>query len=90
MGFVWDLQLCSAWDMGYEGDMGYGTNFPAYRDGISKNVWGIREYGFQGVWVRRESTVLSYGYDIHWQTNQFLIRQRNPHQLYNGVFIDAQ
>ncbi len=52
------LQLCSAWDMGYEGDMGYGTNFHAYRDGISKNVWGIREYGFRGVWVRRESTVL--------------------------------
>ena len=60
MGFVWDLQLCSAWDMGYEGDMGYGTNFPAYRDGISKNVWGIREYGFRGVWVRRESTVVQY------------------------------
>ncbi len=41
--FVLDLRLCSAWDMGYEGDMGYGTNFPAYRDGISENVWGIRE-----------------------------------------------
>ena len=38
--------------------MGYGFHFPAHRLGGSKNLWGMREYGLPGVWVKRESTVL--------------------------------
>lgn len=51
------------WVIGYEGVMGYGSGFPAYQLGKLKILWGLREYGFSGVWVRRELTVLVY-YDM--------------------------
>jgi hypothetical protein len=37
--------------------MGYGLVFPANQLGNSKILWGIREYGSIGVWVKRVSTV---------------------------------
>ena len=37
--------------------MGYGFQIPAYQLGESKILWGMREYGLPGVWVKRESTV---------------------------------
>ncbi|KAJ4464058.1 hypothetical protein C8R41DRAFT_783189 [Lentinula lateritia] len=45
------------WIMGYGRVMGYAWHFPANEVGNSENVWSIREYGFIGVWVKRESTV---------------------------------
>ncbi|KAH7881398.1 uncharacterized protein C8R40DRAFT_1077855 [Lentinula edodes] len=46
------------WIMGYGRVMGYVWHFPANEVGNRENVWSIREYGFIGVWVKRESTVL--------------------------------
>ncbi|KAJ3805220.1 hypothetical protein F5876DRAFT_52187 [Lentinula aff. lateritia] len=46
------------WIMGYGRVMGYAWHFPANEVGNPENVWSIREYGFIGVWVKRESTVL--------------------------------
>jgi len=45
--------------MGYgiSESMGYGLEFPAYRHGSSKILWGMREYGLSGVWVIRVLTV---------------------------------
>ncbi|KAF8223468.1 hypothetical protein L208DRAFT_1316665 [Tricholoma matsutake] len=37
--------------------MSYGFHFPAYQLGSSKILWGMREYGLPGVWVKRVSTV---------------------------------
>jgi hypothetical protein len=45
------------WIMGYGGVMGYGLEFPANRLGGLKILWVIREYGLQGLWPKRESTV---------------------------------
>ncbi|KAF8555679.1 hypothetical protein OG21DRAFT_835967 [Imleria badia] len=36
--------------------MGYVGKIPANQLGNSKNLWVMREYGFSGVWVKREST----------------------------------
>ncbi|KAH7871085.1 uncharacterized protein C8R40DRAFT_1055419, partial [Lentinula edodes] len=47
------------WVMGYGRVMGFAWHFPANKVGDPKNLWGIREYGFIGVWVKRESTVLT-------------------------------
>ena len=41
--------------MGYEGDMGYGANFPAYQHDIAENAWNLRDYTRYGIrerWVR--------------------------------------
>ncbi|KAJ4467287.1 hypothetical protein C8R41DRAFT_871448 [Lentinula lateritia] len=45
------------WIMGYGRVMGYAWHFPANEVSNPENVWSIREYGFIGVWVKRESTV---------------------------------
>ena len=39
--------------------MGYGFHFPAHQLDGSKILWGMREYGLPGVWVKRELTVLT-------------------------------
>jgi hypothetical protein len=46
--------------MGYQRVMGYGSKSPAYQLGGLKNLWGIREYGLSGLWVKRASTVTNY------------------------------
>jgi hypothetical protein len=38
--------------------MGYQSGFPTYQVSNSKNVWGKREYGLSGLWVKRASTVI--------------------------------
>ena len=46
------------WVIGYQGVMGYGFKFPAYRLGGPKILWIMGEYGLSGPWIKRESTVL--------------------------------
>ena len=46
------------WVIGYEGIMGYGSNFPAHQIGGMKKLWGSKGYGVSGVWVKRGSTVI--------------------------------
>jgi hypothetical protein len=38
--------------------MGYGLQFSANKLGGWLKLWGIRNYGLSGVWVKRISTVL--------------------------------
>ena len=40
--------------------MGYEVKIPANQLGRLKILWGMREYGFPGVWVRRVLTVPTY------------------------------
>jgi hypothetical protein len=40
--------------------MGYGHNCPANQPGGQIFLWVIVEYGLSGIWVTRESTVISY------------------------------
>ena len=47
------------WFMGYEGVMGYGPIFSLSQLGSLKNLWVRREYGLQGVWPKRELTVVT-------------------------------
>ena len=47
------------WIMGYGRVMGYVWHFPANEVSNPENVWSIREYGFIGVWVKRELTVVA-------------------------------
>jgi len=49
--------LENAMGYGISESMGYGLEFPAYRHGSSKILWGMREYGLSGVWVMRVLTV---------------------------------
>ena len=49
--------LENAMGYGISESMGYGLEFPAYRHGSSKVLWGMREYGLSGVWIIRVSTV---------------------------------
>ena len=49
--------LENAMGYGISESMGYGLEFPAYRHGSSKILWGMREYGLSGVWVIRVLTV---------------------------------
>lgn len=37
--------------------MGYRSKFPVYQLGHSKILWGMRGYGFSGVWLKRVTTV---------------------------------
>ena len=39
--------------------MGYEPNFPVNQLGGQNFLWVIIEYGLLGIWVRRESTVIS-------------------------------
>ena len=50
--------LENAMGYGISESMGYGLEFPAYRHGSSKILWGMREYGLSGVWVIRVLTVV--------------------------------
>jgi len=52
--------LENAMGYGISESMGYGLEFPAYRHGSSKILWGMREYGLSGVWVIRVSTVVTF------------------------------
>jgi len=58
--------FCLEKGMGYgvSGSMSYGLKSPAYQLGGSKNVWVIREYGLSGLWVMRESTVITYSWEL--------------------------
>lgn len=58
MGFA----LVRLWVIGYEGVMCYGLVFPANQLGKPKILWGLREYGLCGIWVRREATVFALGF----------------------------
>ena len=48
------------WVIGYQGVMGYGFKFLAYRLGGPKILWIMGEYGLSGPWVKRELTVYTY------------------------------
>ena len=44
--------------MGYRRVMGFTMKIPLSRFGKSKKAWVLREYGFSGLWVKGESTVI--------------------------------
>jgi len=50
--------LENAMGYGISESMGYGLEFPAYRHGSSKILWGMREYGLSGVQVITADTQL--------------------------------
>jgi hypothetical protein len=56
------MGFCSKmlWGIGYGRVMGYGCEIPANQVGNSKILWGMREYGVSGVWVKRVTTVVLY------------------------------
>jgi len=55
--YMYGFCLENAMGYGISESMGYGLEFPAYRHGSSKILWGMREYGLSGVWVIRVLTV---------------------------------
>ncbi|KAF8270897.1 hypothetical protein EI94DRAFT_1569782, partial [Lactarius quietus] len=64
------------WVMWYCRGMGYGSKIPASELEKSKILWDMRGYGLQGVWIRREATVVvSSVYSI------FLIQDSRSHLL---------
>jgi hypothetical protein len=55
---LWDFLSKYLWVMGYWRVMGFLSIFPANQVGRNQNLWGYGEYGFLGIWVIGESTVL--------------------------------
>ena len=47
------------WVMGYYGGMGLGPEFLIYQLGFQIFLWGFAVYGLRGLWVKRDSSVLT-------------------------------
>ena len=51
----------NVWGTGIEGVMGFSLRT---NSGSTQNLWGMRDYGFRGLWDKRASTV-SLGNPMH-------------------------
>jgi hypothetical protein len=51
-------------------------DFSAYQVGNSRFVWGKREYGVSGLWVKRASTVIVIGLSCRQEAVNYLVPDR--------------